>query len=180
MKSTLERRLREPSVQVFLLPDTGAIPNHRTLPLVVYEAAFDFGDDQPEEILEQVFGSNRWRGSWRNGIYPYHHYHSTAHEVLGVTRGSAKVQFGGEPGVVLKLSIGDVVIIPAGVGHKNVGASAGFTVVGAYPDGQEWDLCYGKADERPRADQNIAKVPLPSRDPVFGEDGPLFTHWIRR
>jgi uncharacterized protein YjlB len=116
-------------------------------------------------------------GTWRNGIYSYHHYHSTAHEVLGCYRGSAKVQFGGESGIVEELSAGDVVIIPAGVGHKNLGASADFAVVGAYPRGQDYDMNYGKPGERPRADENIARVPLPETDPIFGKDGPLLRHW---
>ena len=67
---------------------------------------------------------------------------------------------------------GDVVIIPAGVGHKNLAASADFRVIGAYPRGQAWDICYGKPGERPRADQNIARVALPTADPLFGQRRP--------
>jgi len=112
-----------------------------------------------------------------NGIFPSHHYHSTAHEVLVVYGGSARVQFGGEAGIVASVTAGDVVIIPAGVGHKNLGATADFRVIGAYPRGQTWDICYGRAGERPRADENIARVPLPSADPVLGREGPLFAYW---
>ena len=72
---------------------------------------------------------------------------------------------------------GDVIIIPAGVAHKNLGSSGDFRCVGAYPPGQDWDMNYGKAGERPAADENIANVPLPVADPVFGFEGPLMKNW---
>jgi len=68
-------------------------------------------------------------------------------------------------------------VIPAGVSHKNLGDSPDFGVVGAYPEGQTPDLCSGKKNERPKADQNIAWVPLPQRDSVYGQEGPLKRHW---
>jgi uncharacterized protein YjlB len=105
------------------------------------------------------------------------HYHSTAHEVLGVYHGSARVQLGGERGVVQEVHPGDVLVIPAGVAHKKLGSTADFGVVGAYPEGQDWDMNYGRLGERPRADSNIARVPLPKADPVCGPDGPLTVHW---
>lgn len=104
-------------------------------------------------------------------------YHSTAHEVLVVLSGSVEVQLGGPTGVTTRLNSGDAVIIPAGVAHKNLHASADFEVLGAYPDGQKWDLQYGAPGERPKADENIARVPLPAEDPFFGPDGPLLKHW---
>jgi uncharacterized protein YjlB len=110
-------------------------------------------------------------------VFGYHHYHSTAHEVLGIFRGHATVQFGGEQGVVLSVEKGDVVIIPAGVAHKNLECSRDFRAVGAYPDGQRPDTRYGKPGERPQVDSNIAQVPLPQADPVFGKQGELMTQW---
>ena len=101
-----------------------------------------------------------------------------AHEVLAICRGKAKVQLGGENGIILSVSPGDVIIIPAGVAHKNLGASRDFLVVGAYPPGQSWDMNYGEAGERPDADQNISRVPRPKTDPVFGRRGPLIDHWL--
>ena len=73
----------------------------------------------------------------------------------------------------------DVVVIPAGVGHCNLGSSGGFLVVGAYPEGQSWDLRTGEPDERPEVLENIRKVPLPRTDPVFGDEGPLHEHWLK-
>jgi uncharacterized protein YjlB len=155
----------------------GAFPNNERLPLLVYQGALALPQSNPAAIVEDLFESNGWSGSWRNGIYGFHHYHSTAHEVLGVYSGSAKVQLGGENGITQTVCRGDVIIIPAGVAHKNLGAGSDFRVVGAYPLGQNPDMCYGKAAERPQADHNIAKVQLPLKDPVHGIGGPLLGHW---
>ncbi len=168
--------LEEKQVFARVLSDDGIIPNNR-LPLLIYSGALPPKEKSDAETAERVLGTNRWGGMWRNGIFTFHHYHSTAHEVLVVFAGSAEVQLGGEHGITRKVTAGDVIIIPAGVAHKNLGASKDFAVVGAYPSGQSWDLCYGKRAERPRVDRNIAAVPLPSSDPIFGAAGPLLNHW---
>jgi uncharacterized protein YjlB len=165
------------TVITHLLADDGKIPNNPTLPLLVYQGALDLPENDPAATIEAVFASNSWGGSWRNGVYKYHHYHSTAHEVLGVYSGTAQVQFGGEKGVILTVKRGDVVVIPAGVGHKNVGQSHDFRVVGAYPHAQHADLNGEDSNVRPQADENIAHVPLPELDPVYGAESPLIEHW---
>ena len=43
--------------------------------------------------------------------------------------------------------------------------------------GKTYDMNFGKEGERPRVDENIARVSLPPTDPVFGEDGPLTEYW---
>jgi uncharacterized protein YjlB len=169
--------LRTPDVLAHSLKDDGTYPNNERLPLLAYQGALRLPERNPAGVFEALFGTNRWGRSWRNGVYGVHHYHSTAHEVLGVYSGTAQVQFGGEGGVVLSVSAGDVVVIPAGVAHKNLGASGDFRVVGAYPRGQRWDLCYGEPGERPGADRNIARVPLPEADPIYGPEGPLVEYW---
>jgi len=159
------------------LKGDGSFPNNEGLPLLVYQGALALPQSNPAAMVEDLFKANGWNGSWRNGIYEFHHYHSTAHEVLGVYGGFAKVQLGGENGITLTVRRGDVVIIPAGVAHKNLGAGSNFRVVGAYPLGQSPDMCYGKAGERPQADDHIAGVSLPRMDPVYGAGGPLKAHW---
>jgi len=168
--------INPPSVLSFVFKDSGTIPNSR-FPLLIYQAAVKVGDTDPASAFEDLFAANGWNGHWRNGIYTYHHYHSTAHEVLGVYRGSATVQFGGEQGHKSKVHPGDVIIIPAGVAHKNLGASNDFGVVGAYPEGQDHDMNYGRPQERPNADDNIARVSFPEMDPVYGMHGPLMKSW---
>ena len=159
------------------LKDDGTFPNNPEHPLIVYKKAITLSDGKGADTIEDIFHSNKWAGSWRNGVYPFHHYHSTAHEVLGVYKGEVRVQFGGEEGPILAVKAGDVVIIPAGVAHKNINSSHDFRVVGAYPPGQSWDMNYGKEGERLSADKNIAGVPDPKSDPVYGNKGPLLEIW---
>ena len=80
--------------------DDGKVPNS-IFPLLIYQAALSLPEDDPARAFEQVFAANRWSRSWRNGIYPFHHYHATAHEVLGIAKGSARVCMGGEQGMRL-------------------------------------------------------------------------------
>ncbi|MGP1910331.1 hypothetical protein ACTSEZ_19400 [Metabacillus sp. JX24] len=68
-------------------------------------------------------------------------------------------------------------VIPAGVGHKCLQKDADFQVMGAYPDNQEMDMCTGKPEEYGEAISRIKQVPLPSNDPFFGKNGPLFEYW---
>lgn len=172
--------LNEPQVASHLLKDNGKIPNNDKLPLLAYRGAVNLSSSDPAAIFEGIFASNQWTGSWRNGIFPFHHYHSTAHEVLGVYRGSATVMLGGEDGVTLELEPGDVVIIPAGVGHKRVDSRDGLGVVGAYPSGQSPDMCREHERQHQHRVENVARVSLPVLDPVYGSDGPLFDHWPRQ
>jgi uncharacterized protein YjlB len=159
------------------LTDDGIFPNNPNLPVLVYPEAVSLVVHDPAAVFEALFTTHGWGNGWRNGIYGFHHYHSTAHEVLGVFRGHATVQCGGEHGITLSIQAGDVIVIPVGVAHKNVGCSRDFGVVGAYPFGQNWDTCYGRPGERPQADRNITRVALPQADPVHGAHGPLVTHW---
>jgi uncharacterized protein YjlB len=171
-----KEHLGEPEVLVRELKDDGIFPNNK-LPLLLYRKAVVLPKNDPATTFEKFFSANGWHGTWRNGIYSYHHYHSTAHEVLGIYCGTAKVELGGGDGVVHEVHPGDVIIIPAGVAHKNLGSSADFGVVGAYPHGQDWDMNYGKIGERPQADRHIARVALPKADPIYGLGGPLMEQW---
>lgn len=160
------------------LRDDGVFPNNHAFPLLVYHAVFDFGDgSEPPDHIERVFATHGWKGGWRDGVYDFDHYHSTAHEVLGCYSGHGRIRFGGPSGVVLELRAGDVVVIPAGVAHMRLDGSADFRVVGAYADGRAYDMNRGRPGERPTSDSNIADVPLPKMDPVYGENGPLIRSW---
>lgn len=157
--------------------DDGTFPNNEELPTLVLRGAFRRSVSNLAAEMERVFRRHNWRGTWRNGIFLYHHYHSTSHEVLGVSRGQAHVQLGGPEGTALEVHAGDVMVLPAGVAHKNLGAEGSFQVVGGYPNGRRWDLKTGKPGERPEADRNIAEVPRPSQDPVYGDTGPVVERW---
>lgn len=166
-----------PTVEAIILTDDGVFPNNRRLPLLIYKKVLNTGIRDLASYIQAMFAEHRWDDSWIDGVYDYHHYHSTAHEVLAVCSGQARLLFGGEHGIEQTVSAGDVIVIPAGVAHKNLGTEGNFTVVGAYPQGQEYDMCCGKREERPHADKNIVTVPLPQADPLYGPDGPLLEHW---
>lgn len=153
--------------------DDGKIPNNPTLPVIIYTGVFN---KNPDEI-ESVFNQNNWTNSWTDGVFDYHHYHSVTHEVLGVKSGSAKIQLGGEAGQTFEVKIGDVLVLPAGTGHKRLSASNDFQVVGAYPNAAEPDLKTGGQEERPAVLEAILDAPLPEKDPVFGEEGPVMNNW---
>jgi uncharacterized protein YjlB len=152
-------------------------PNNNHLPVLVYKQVFQINDNNAADVIDEHFKQNDWSNSWKEGVYQYHHYHSNTHEALGIASGNIMLMLGGEDGSITTLCKGDVIIIPAGVAHKNVGSSEDFKCVGAYPKGQDYDMNYGKPEERAIADENIAKVELPDTDPVFGEKGPILEHW---
>ena len=157
----------------FTFSDDGAVPNS-SLPLLVYRAAVP----ADPAAVEAIFAANDWPPAWRNGVYPFHHFHANAHEVLGVARGEVDVLFGGPGGQVLKMQAGDVVVIPAGVGHCNQGASSDLLIVGAYPaDAPSPDLHKGERADHDHLVRLIATVRLPSQDPVAGQTGPLAALW---
>ncbi|GKW45171.1 cupin domain-containing protein [Planococcus sp. NCCP-2050] len=162
-----------PEEQFVHFEDDGSIPNNPRLPVVIYPSVFK---GNPEEI-EAVFNRNDWTNSWTDGVFDYHHYHSNTHEVLGVRSGSAKIQLGGEQGKAFDVQTGDVVVLPAGTGHKLLESTEDFQVVGAYPDGLKPNKKLGEQDERPEVLEDILDAPLPKYDPVHGEDGPLLTNW---
>lgn len=170
-------RIRTVEVQTTLLADTGTIPNNPKLPLLLYKQAVDLPEDGAPELFEDLFTTHGWPAAWRNGIHPFHHYHSTAHEALGVYAGSATALIGGEGGIEVTVERGDVVIIPAGVGHKCLQKSTDLAIVGAYPANTGPDLMKGKSEERPACIEAIAKVAIPPQDPLYGVGGPMGEHW---
>lgn len=148
----------------------------RPLPLLAYRKTKN-GGEHTAEIFEDLFERNGWPPAWRNGVYSFHHFHSTAHEVLGVYAGRAAVVFGGEDGVAVELRSGDAVLIPAGIAHCLLNKDAAFQVVGAYPAGQVPDLIRGVVDALPEADRRSRLVALPEADPLLGSEGGIFSAW---
>jgi uncharacterized protein YjlB len=167
--------------QTFMLKDDGSVPNNPTLPVLIYRNAIDLkGSIHPEQKIEQAFADNGWGyNMWRNGIYPYVHYHSMIHEAMGIARGRVRVRLGGERGEEIDLSTGDVVVLPAGTGHQCLWDGPDLSVVGAYPPEGTYNLCRGSKAEHAKAVRTISQVPLPDSDPVHGKDGPLIALWSR-
>jgi uncharacterized protein YjlB len=163
--------------QLYHFEADGQTPNNPRLPLLVYRRVVEDGGRDPAASYEAMFEGHGWGDSWRNGIYPFLHFHAAAHEVLGIARGSAQVQFGGDNGQTLKVEAGDVVVLPAGTGHRRLSASPDLLVVGAYPCGSDYGQQRPGQIDLGQARARIASVPLPDQDPVHGQNGPLIEAW---
>lgn len=162
----------------FNIADDGQFPNNMALPVLFYKGALKLPLLFPAEMIRRLFKKHQWYNSWQSGIFTYQHYHSNTHEVMGCYRGQTELQLGGPHGVIITFAKGDVLIIPAGVAHKNLSDEHSVACVGAYPDGREYDMKRGRKDERPKADENIISVPLPAQDPLYGKTGELIKQWL--
>lgn len=151
------------------------VPNNAHLPVLLYRNAIRASGDDPAKAFETTFDDSGWPPQWRAGVYPFHHYHSTAHEVLGFVTGHASLMLGGPNGQVVQVNAGDVAVLPTGTGHCNVGSSEDFLVVGAYPPDQHWDIC--REAPSSAAIQRMRHLAFPASDPVVGPNGPLVRDW---
>ena len=146
------------------------IPNHPSFAVLIYRAVE--AATGGAAACAACFAEHGWRGSWVDGVFAFHHFHSTSHEVLGVVAGRATLELGGPDGRAFDVAKGDVLVLPAGTGHRRATSDRDFTVVGAYPAGQEdYDLLRELDDpqELARARERIAALGAPPHDPVGGD-----------
>ncbi|HEV7232066.1 MAG TPA: cupin domain-containing protein [Bacteroidia bacterium] len=163
--------------KTYYLHDTGKFPNS-TNPVLHYKNVLHIPIFMGARLVRELFRENGWFNSWKSGIFEFSHYHSITHEVLGVISGKATLLLGGENGLQVRVEKGDVLLIPAGVAHRNLSPEHSLTCIGAYPDGRDYDMNYGHEDERPQTDIRIRNVPIPSKDPVFGTEGDMHAFWL--
>jgi uncharacterized protein YjlB len=156
--------------------DNGKFPNSH-LPVILYKDVLRLPVLLRAASVKAVFARHYWVNAWDAGVFTYPHYHSITHEVLGFYKGGTMLQLGGEEGSEIQVEKGDVLIIPAGVAHKNLGAEYAVKCVGAYPEGFDYDIRRGLTGERPGTDENIAAVPLPGQDPFYGPGKGLTEIW---
>jgi len=165
--------------ELYRLAQSDNVPNHPTYPALHYRGVFACPGmpNKPDDVIAH-FHANGWRGAWINGIYPFHHYHARAHEVLANLADAVTVQLGGPDGPAASVEPGDVVVLPAGTGHCRLGDVGSLVIVGAYPAGQEdWDLKRNNPEDLRQAQVEIPRVGRPISDPVVGSDGPLLQLW---
>ncbi len=156
-------------IDSFKLAENGWVPNNERLPVVVYRRVLDSSATDLAELFEALFAENGWPPDWRDGVFEYHHYHSTAHEALGVFVGRATLELGGPAGRQVDVVAGDALMLPVGTGHRCVISSDDFQVVGAYSEGTKWDICRDAPDDV--ALSRMAALSDPRHDPVTGETG---------
>ena len=162
-------------ISTYYFEDNGIIPNSH-LPVIVYKHVIDLTD--ASDWLGTRFKQNNWLNNWRDIILPYDHFHSNTHEVIGLGFGEVQLTIGGSKGIVLTITAGDVIIIPAGVGHYSISEHTNYRFVGGYPNGNNWDIKTGlEEEERTTILTTIANVQIPKTDPVYGFDGALFERW---
>ncbi|TDN70225.1 cupin domain-containing protein [Paraburkholderia sp. BL10I2N1] len=171
-----EQQIERGHYEAFTLAPRDWVPNNRKLAVAIYRAAIPgTGSDLTTEF-EALFEHNQWPPQWRDGIFDYQHFHSTAHEVLGTASGSAEVIIGGPGGRVVTLRPGDALLLPAGTGHCLQASTGNLRVVGAYPFGQQWDI---RRDAlTPEELAAMEALPFPPSDPVLGERGPVIEQWL--
>jgi uncharacterized protein YjlB len=156
------------NLETWHAPPGEKIPNHPRFPVLIYH---DVEAIDGAAAARALFAEHGWGGSWVNGVFDFHHFHSTSHEALAVVAGTATIELGGPQGRAFEVAAGDVLVLPAGTGHRRATARDGFTVVGAYPAGQEnYDLLRGDDPaEVEAARRRIEALPAPPEDPVGGE-----------
>jgi uncharacterized protein YjlB len=86
-----------------------------------------------------------------------------------------RLSFGGEANLLrFEASVygGDVIIVPAGVGYRLLDDfNCDFEMVGSYPRGKSWEICYGKQGEEKV--KGIARLGRFEKDPLYRDDGPV-------
>lgn len=168
--------LKDLRVSSHQIPALNRIPNTsiKHKPLLIYHSAF-----RPPTSASTIECHLSTVGvvdpQWRYTMYSTSHFHSTTHEVLAVATGKAKLCFGGEENpqrIEPTVEQGDAIVIPAGVSHRLLDdIEGGFTMVGSYPKGKQWDMCYGKEGEEGKI-KGIENLLWFSRDPIYGQEGP--------
>jgi len=163
----------EPTLHVFE-PD-GGVPNSR-LPLAFWRSRLP-ADARSGPAANALFRKNGWQGTWVYTVFPFWHFHTRGHEALACVAGRARIGFGGDHGIEVDVAVGDVCVIPAGVGHRRLDSSPDFLMAGGYPPDQEGNIIrIGDLDDGTIAGE-IAALALPETDPISGQVDGVVAAW---
>lgn len=146
-----------------------AIPNSDR-PLLALDSAIERLDATAAKV-ERRFAENGWQGTWTYTVFDYWHFHVEGHEVLACVAGQASIGFGGNDargGIAITMKPGDVVIVPAGVGHKRLEGTPNFQVTGAYPPGQNGRITRAGAMSVDDARHAVSRLSDPATHPLNG------------
>lgn len=164
-------------VEYHLIKDNGRFPNNERLPVLIYRKALHVSNLFDTVKLRLLLNKHGWSNAWKAGIFSYHHYHSNTHELLACYNGKATLLLGGDDGLTIEFKKGDVIVIPAGVAHKNLNDENDVVCIGAYPGGKAYDMNFDRPGERPKADKKVKKVGVPPKDPLTGANGKMQEIW---
>ena len=171
----VKRRTTQPITHTFA--DDGRIPNN-VLPLVLYRCAIDLTGSPDPEDADRKNLYRQWLGR------PVAQRHLSLRALsFDDSRGDgrrARPRRGAlrrRQRRTIEVASGDVVVLPAGIGHQRLTQSPDLVVIGAYPPNGKYNLCRGTKAEHADALASIPDVPHPATDPVFGPKGPLIALW---
>lgn len=173
-----------PTPEAYHFSPTPHVPNS-ILPVLIYRNMLPANPTaaSTRDALEK----NSWLQGGVFKTYRAHHFHSVTHECYAIFKGSSRLLLGRGPlddpndgGIEVDVSVGDIIVLPAGVSHCSVDSEGDYEYVGLYPKGSpHWDSNFCKADATETAEKarNARNVPIPEYDPIYGQDGPLVEIW---
>ncbi|MGA7238987.1 MAG: hypothetical protein WBY44_25110 [Bryobacteraceae bacterium] len=109
------------SVRRIYFAKAADVPNN-TLPVLLYRSVLPLHTAGKANAFRERFKSAGWAGIWTDTIYDHTQFHSKAHEVLGIAEGKVTLRLGGSEGSLFRLKAGDMLVLPAGVGHRRLSA----------------------------------------------------------
>ncbi|KAI9806528.1 MAG: hypothetical protein M1833_003715 [Piccolia ochrophora] len=191
----------------YYFTSTHHVPNSR-LPALIYRSAIprqSNGEPPTAEWTRECIEKNEWMQGGVFKTFKAHHFHSVTHECYAVFRGSSRLLLGRGPlddaashdGQEVDVTVGDVVVLPAGVAHCSLSSEDDYEYVGLYPKVRcatqghlnhvtdilqgspryDNNFCKAGPDETKRKAEVCEQVAIPNHDPVFGAGGPLVSIW---
>lgn len=68
-------------------------------------------------------------------------------------------------------------LLPAGTAHKKLESTNDFQIVGAYPNGADFDMEKGDEDKYEELKTLSQQVSIPAFDPIDGKQGAVQKYW---